>query len=152
MCVNIPVVFFLSITGAWLVLQSKACIIWAIVTGSGGAVTTRASGHRAGPRHPWGVAARPLPHSLVHHLHSFKHTPRVVPARRNRAKLAMKRWHQKQYFSSQLATRLKNMAMEERCSLLLRVMNIQIGGVHTPFSWIGIIVLRLTYVRVRLVH
>lgn len=91
---NTPVVFFLSIIGAGLVLQSKAGIIWAIVAGSGGAGTTGASGQWAGAWKPRGMAHGSQLHGLVHHLHGFKHTPRVVPARRNGAWVAIKRLYQ----------------------------------------------------------
>lgn len=87
---NTPVVFFLSMIGAGLVLQSKAGIIGAIVAGSGGAGTAGADGHRAGAWQPRGVAPRPQPPKLVDYLHGFKHAPRVVPAGRSRLWVAIK--------------------------------------------------------------
>lgn len=82
-CAHSPVVFFQSRCRAGLVLEGKAGVIWAVVAGSRGAGTTGACGYRAGAWQPRWVAPGPRPASLVHQLHCFKHTPRVVPARSN---------------------------------------------------------------------
>lgn len=86
MHLNTPVVFFLSIVAVWLVLQGEADVVGAVVAGPGGAGAAGANRQRAGAGQPGGGAARPQSHrNLVHHLHCFKHTPRVGPERRNRA-------------------------------------------------------------------
>jgi len=81
-CTSSPVVFFLNLNGAGLVLQGKAGIIRAIPAGSGGAGTTGLHGHRAGAWQPRWVALGPHTPNLVNHLYGFKHTPRVVPTKR----------------------------------------------------------------------
>lgn len=80
-----PVIFFLSLMAAGLVLQRKAGVIRAIVAGSGGAGATGLVGHWVRARQSRGVAPRQQPPSLVHDLHSVKHSPWVVSVRTNRA-------------------------------------------------------------------